>query len=47
MSTHYILLAVLMLAVTDPARARPLGVPGAERLPVWARPSVRLSPPRS
>jgi branched-subunit amino acid transport protein len=45
MSTHYILLAVLMLAVTYPARALPLLVPGAERLPAWARTYLRLVGP--
>jgi len=45
MSTHYILLAVLMLAVTYPARALPLLVPGAERLPEWARTYLGLVGP--
>jgi branched-subunit amino acid transport protein len=45
MSTHYILLAVLMLAVTYPARALPLLVPGVERPPGWALTYLRLVGP--
>jgi branched-subunit amino acid transport protein len=45
MSTRYILLAALMLAVTYPARALPLLVPGVERLPEGALTYLRLVGP--
>ena len=45
MSTRHVLLAVLMLAVTYPARALPLLAPGIERLPRWALAYLRLIGP--
>lgn len=45
MSTSLILLAVLMLAVTYPARALGLLTPGLDRLPRWAFDYLQLVGP--
>jgi len=45
MSTHLILLALLMGAVTYPARALPLLAPGMHRLPARVQDYVRLVGP--
>jgi branched-subunit amino acid transport protein len=44
-STSYVVLAVLMLAVTYPSRAIPLLAPGLERLPAWALSYLQLVAP--
>jgi branched-subunit amino acid transport protein len=44
-STHLVLLAVLMFAVTYPARALPILAPGIERLPPRALLYLRLVGP--
>lgn len=45
MSTHLVLLAVLMFAVTYPSRALPILAPGIERLPPRALLYLRLVGP--
>jgi branched-subunit amino acid transport protein len=45
MSTHLVLLALLMGAVTYPARALPLLAPGMHRLPARVQDYVRLVGP--
>jgi branched-subunit amino acid transport protein len=45
MSTHLVLLALLMGAVTYPARALPLLAPGMHRLPAQVQNYVRLVGP--